>query len=120
MMYPRVFCFMVLFVSAVRGFTTGVSRGSLRGQMKMMARKKKEMPANPVAVVTGASRGIGKAIALALADAGCKVVVNYASNEAAALEVRAQTRQGCGWVFASSSLTVCDRLGVRGHQAACG
>ena len=84
----RVICLAMLFVSAVRGFTTGVSRGSLRGQMKMMARKKKEMPANPVAVVTGASRGIGKAIALALADAGCKVIVNYASNEAAALEVR--------------------------------
>ena len=54
----------------------------------MMAKKKKEMPANPVAVVTGASRGIGKAIALALADAGCKVIVNYAANEAAALEVK--------------------------------
>jgi 3-oxoacyl-[acyl-carrier protein] reductase len=53
----------------------------------MMARKKKEMPQNPIAVVTGASRGIGKAIALALGEAGCKVVVNYASNEAAALEV---------------------------------
>ena len=50
---------------------------SFRGQLKMMARKKKEMPANPVAVVTGASRGIGKAIALALGDAGCKVIVNY-------------------------------------------
>lgn len=60
---------------------------SLRGQMKMMARKKKEMPANPVAVVTGASRGIGRAIAVALGEAGCKVVVNYASNEAMALEV---------------------------------
>ena len=55
-----------------------MSAGStIRGQMKMMARKKKEMPANPVAVVTGASRGIGRAIALALADAGCKVIVNY-------------------------------------------
>ena len=32
----------------------------------MMAKKKKEMPANPIAVVTGASRGIGKAVALAL------------------------------------------------------
>lgn len=53
----------------------------------MMARKKKEMPENPVAVVTGSSRGIGKAIALALAEVGCKVAVNYASNEAAALEV---------------------------------
>lgn len=45
------------------------------------------MPPNPVAVVTGASRGIGKAIALALGDAGCKVIVNYASSDAAANEV---------------------------------
>ena len=42
--------------------------------MSMMAKKKKEMPANTVAVVTGASRGTGRAIALALADAGCKVI----------------------------------------------
>jgi 3-oxoacyl-[acyl-carrier protein] reductase len=55
--------------------------------MTMMARKKKEMPANPVVVVTGASRGIGRAIALGLGEAGCKVIVNYASNEAAAAEV---------------------------------
>ncbi len=33
-----------------------------------------------VAIVTGASRGIGKAIALALADAGADVVVNYTNN----------------------------------------
>lgn len=39
------------------------------------------------AVVTGASRGIGKAIALSLADAGCNVVVNYASSEGPAMEV---------------------------------
>ena len=36
----------------------------MKSQMSMMAKKKKEMPANPVAVVTGASRGIGRAIAL--------------------------------------------------------
>ena len=36
------------------------------------------------AIVTGASRGIGKAIALALANAGCDVVVNYFSKEAEA------------------------------------
>ncbi|KAJ4837760.1 3-oxoacyl-[acyl-carrier-protein] reductase, chloroplastic [Turnera subulata] len=40
--------------------------------------------ARPVVVVTGASRGIGRAIALTLGKAGCKVLVNYArsSNEA--------------------------------------
>ncbi len=41
----------------------------------------------PVAVVTGASRGIGKAIALKLAEHGCVVVVNYNSNEESANEV---------------------------------
>jgi 3-oxoacyl-[acyl-carrier protein] reductase len=39
------------------------------------------------AVVTGASRGVGRAIALAYAREGADVVVNYASNEAAADEV---------------------------------
>jgi 3-oxoacyl-[acyl-carrier protein] reductase len=34
-----------------------------------------------VALVTGASRGIGKGIALALAAAGCDVAVNYVSRE---------------------------------------
>jgi len=38
-----------------------------------------------VALVTGASRGIGKGIALALAAAGCDVAVNFASREADAL-----------------------------------
>ena len=37
-----------------------------------------------VAVVTGASRGIGRAAAVALAEAGCDVTVNYRSGEAEA------------------------------------
>jgi 3-oxoacyl-[acyl-carrier protein] reductase len=39
-----------------------------------------------VALVTGASRGIGRAIAVALGAAGAKVVVNFVSNEDAASE----------------------------------
>jgi 3-oxoacyl-[acyl-carrier protein] reductase len=48
---------------------------------------------NRVALVTGASRGIGKAIALALAGAGCHVVANYERNEAAAKEVAKTIRK---------------------------
>ena len=37
---------------------------------------------NKVALVTGGGRGIGKAIALALAEEGCDVAVNYVSRKA--------------------------------------
>ncbi len=46
-----------------------------------------------VALVTGASRGIGRAIALHLAKAGADVVVNYAGSEAAAAETVAKVKE---------------------------
>jgi len=41
-----------------------------------------------VAIVTGASRGIGRSVAISLAKAGAIVVINYAGNVSAANEVK--------------------------------
>lgn len=57
------------------------------------------------ALVTGASRGIGRAVALRLAKEGAKVVVNYAGNAKAAEETKAA-------VETAGSEAVCVRADV--------
>jgi 3-oxoacyl-[acyl-carrier protein] reductase len=47
---------------------------------------------SPVALVTGAGRGIGKGIALELARAGCRIAVNYVTEPEKAQETVAEIR----------------------------
>jgi 3-oxoacyl-[acyl-carrier protein] reductase len=56
--------------------------------------------AEQVAIVTGASRGIGRATAVALAASGVKVVINYARSSTAADEVVAQITEAGGSAIA--------------------
>lgn len=45
------------------------------------------------ALITGGSRGLGRAMALSFAEAGAKVALSYAKNEAAAAEVLAEVER---------------------------
>ncbi|TVU29987.1 hypothetical protein EJB05_21587 [Eragrostis curvula] len=65
-------------LSGIRTHVAAVEQAAVQDATKVEA---------PVVVVTGASRGIGKATALALGKAGCKVLVNYARSSKEAEEV---------------------------------
>jgi len=72
------------------------TQGKLRGQ---------------VAIVTGASRGIGQAIALALAAEGANVAVNYASSNTAAEQVVAEiTNQGGSGMALQADVSKADQV----------
>jgi 3-oxoacyl-[acyl-carrier protein] reductase len=59
-----------------------------------------DLLAGQVAIVTGASRGIGRAISLQLAQCGAKVAVNYASSSGAADELVAKIASDGGEAIA--------------------
>jgi 3-oxoacyl-[acyl-carrier protein] reductase len=71
-----------------------------------------------VAIVTGASRGIGRAIALELARQGARVLVNYQSNAAAAQAVVQQIAAAGGEAHAHLA-NVADEHAAAGMVAAC-
>ncbi len=50
----------------------------------------------PVALVTGGSRGIGKAVSIRLASDGYHVVINYRSNEEAARQTKREIEENGG------------------------
>lgn len=57
------------------------------------------MLTNKVAVVTGASRGIGKATAIHLARLGAQVIINYSGSEEKANEVQREIMEAGGSAF---------------------
>jgi 3-oxoacyl-[acyl-carrier protein] reductase len=66
-----------------------------------------------IALVTGASRGIGRAVALALAEAGAEVVVNYSSSPDAADAVVSEIKGSGGQAYALQA-NVADEEAVNG------
>ena len=57
-----------------------------------------------IAVVTGASRGIGRAIACRLASEGIRVIINYNGSVEQAEQVQRQIREAGGQAEISSAM----------------
>lgn len=77
-----------------------------------------------VALVTGGSRGIGRAIALRLAACGARVCVNYSHDENAAAQTEKALRTTVGWGLAlkadvSDAHAVADMVGAVVEEAGC-
>jgi 3-oxoacyl-[acyl-carrier protein] reductase len=62
---------------------------------------------NPVALITGSSRGIGRGIALELAKLGYDLVINYARNSAAAEQTAADARLAAKQQNRSARVEIC-------------
>ncbi len=74
--------------------------------------------AGKVAVVTGSSRGLGRAIALKLAGMGAHVVVNFCSNAAAAEEtLRLMEEAGGDGIVVQADVSVYDEAQRLIHEA---
>ena len=69
---------------------------------------------NKVAVITGAGRGIGRAIAVALAKEGAQVIINYNGSEKKALEVKQLIEEQGGKAVTCqcdvSDFTACEKM----------
>ena len=71
-----------------------------------------------VAVVTGGTRGIGRAISIALRDRGCRVAANYGRDDATARQFEAETNIPI-YKFDVSDFNACAQ-GVKAIEAALG
>ena len=61
----------------------------------------------PVAIVTGASRGIGRAVAKRLAEENYHVIINYRSNHQAAEELKEEIERDYGFKVNAELFGLC-------------